>query len=84
MQRRRRAVGGARPLVRLAVGPREYDAIRESVATEGVERTMTPLTDPEFNRRKGAAVRKLLADRMRKQRMRRVPRKEPAEEVATS
>ena len=61
-----RAVGGARPLVRLAVGPREYDAIRESVAAEGVERTMTPLTDPEFNRRKGAAVRKLLADRMRK------------------
>ena len=29
-----RAVGRARGLVRQAIGPREYDAIRESVATE--------------------------------------------------
>ncbi|HEX8075764.1 MAG TPA: hypothetical protein VF545_12380 [Thermoleophilaceae bacterium] len=60
-----RAVGASRPLVRLAVGPREYDAIRESVAVEGVDHTMTPLTDPEFNRRRSVEVRKLLADRMR-------------------
>jgi uncharacterized membrane protein YheB (UPF0754 family) len=60
-----RAVGGARPLVRLAMGPREYDAIRESVALEGVEQTMTPLTDPEFNRRQSAALRGMLAARMR-------------------
>ena len=60
-----RAVGSARPLVRLAVGPREYDAIRESVALEGIDQSMTPLTDPEFNRRRAAPVKALLTDRMR-------------------
>jgi len=60
-----RAVGGARPLVRLAVGPREYDAIRESVALEGIEESMTPLTDPEFNRSRAGPVRQLLTGRMR-------------------
>jgi uncharacterized membrane protein YheB (UPF0754 family) len=62
-----RAVGPAvaREAVRVAVGTREYDAIRASVASEAVEYTMTPLTDPEFNRRQSAAVRKLVAARMR-------------------
>ena len=54
-----------RPLVRVAVGPREYDAIRESVATEAVEYTITPLIDPEFNREQSGAIRELIADRMR-------------------
>ena len=49
----------------MAVGPREYDAIRESVAVEAVEYTMTPLADPEFNRRQSEAVRELIARRMR-------------------
>jgi hypothetical protein len=62
-----RAVGPgfAREAVRVAVGTHEYDAIRESVATEAVVYTMTPLTDPEFNRRQSAAVRKLITARMR-------------------
>jgi uncharacterized membrane protein YheB (UPF0754 family) len=62
-----RAIGPtvAREAVRVAVGTREYDAIRESVATEAVEYTMTPLTDPDFNRRQSEAVRSLVADRMR-------------------
>jgi uncharacterized membrane protein YheB (UPF0754 family) len=60
-----RAVGPARPAVRVAVGPREYDSIRESVATEAVEYTMTPLTDEEFNRRQSASVRRLITARMR-------------------
>ncbi len=51
--------------MRVAVGTREYDAIRESVAIEAVDYTMTPLTDPEFNRRQSDAVRKLIATRMR-------------------
>ena len=55
----------ARDAVRVAVGTREYDAIRESVATEGVEYTMTPLTDPEFNRVQAEGMRDLLASRMR-------------------
>lgn len=60
-----RAVGPARPAVRVAVGVREYDAIRESVATEAVDYTMIPLTDPEFNRRQSAALRALVAARIR-------------------
>jgi hypothetical protein len=47
------------------MGTREYDAIRESVAVEAVDYTMTPLTDPEFNRRQSTAVRALIAGRMR-------------------
>jgi uncharacterized membrane protein YheB (UPF0754 family) len=60
-----RAVGPAQPAVRVAVGAREYDAVRESVAEEGVDYTMTPLTDPEFNREQSSAVHRLIADRMR-------------------
>jgi uncharacterized membrane protein YheB (UPF0754 family) len=60
-----RSVGVARSAVRIAVGTREYDAIRESVAVEGVEYTMTPLEDEEFNARQSDAIRKLIAARMR-------------------
>jgi uncharacterized membrane protein YheB (UPF0754 family) len=60
-----RALGRARGAVRVAMGTREYDAIRDSVATEAVEYTMTPLTDIEFNRRQSGAIRALVAARMR-------------------
>jgi uncharacterized membrane protein YheB (UPF0754 family) len=60
-----RSVGAARPLVRLAVGPREYDAIRETVAREGVDATITPLADPGLNKRQGRALRALFVERMR-------------------
>jgi uncharacterized membrane protein YheB (UPF0754 family) len=60
-----RSVGAARPLVRLAIGPHEYDAIRDTVATEGVNQTITPLSDPELNRRQSAALRALFVERMR-------------------
>ena len=59
------AVGGVRPLVRLAVGPQEYDAIRETVALEGVKHTMTPLTDSAFNKEQSRRIQKLIAERMR-------------------
>jgi uncharacterized membrane protein YheB (UPF0754 family) len=62
-----RAVGPAvaRSAVRVAVGTREYDAIRRSVATETVEYAVTPLTDPEFSKNQSTAVRKLISERMR-------------------
>jgi uncharacterized membrane protein YheB (UPF0754 family) len=60
-----RASGRARTALRVAMGTRQYDAIRESVAVEAVEYTMTPLTDPEFNVRQSESVRKLIAERMR-------------------
>lgn len=60
-----RAVGPVRGLVRVAVGTREYDAIRESMAAEGVDYTMTPLTDPAFNAVQSARIRSLISARMR-------------------
>ena len=59
-----RAVGRVKPAVRVAVGTRQYDAIRESIATEAVEYTMTPLRDPGFNKRQSTAIRKLISSRM--------------------
>lgn len=60
-----RSIGAARPAVRVAVGPRQYDAIREAIATEVVEHTMAPLSDPEFNRRQSGEIRELIGERMR-------------------
>jgi uncharacterized membrane protein YheB (UPF0754 family) len=60
-----RASGAARSAVRVAMGTREYDAIRDTVAVEAVDYTLTPLTDTEFNRRQSEAVRRLIAARMR-------------------
>jgi uncharacterized membrane protein YheB (UPF0754 family) len=60
-----RAIGMASPAVRVAVGTREYDAIRDSLAVEGVDYTMTPLSDPEFNRQQSDAVRRLISERMK-------------------
>ncbi len=60
-----RAIGPLRPAVRVAVGAREYDAIRRSFASEPVEQMMTPLSDPDFSRTQSATMRKLIADRMR-------------------
>jgi uncharacterized membrane protein YheB (UPF0754 family) len=60
-----RAVGQFRPLVRVAVGAREYDAIKESVATGGVDYTMTPLMDDEFNRQQTRKIHGMFAQRMR-------------------
>jgi uncharacterized membrane protein YheB (UPF0754 family) len=60
-----RAVGRTRPAVRVAVGAREYDAIRDSVAAEGAEYTMTPLVDEEFGREQAERVRELISERIR-------------------
>jgi len=60
-----RAAGPLLPAVRIAVGPREYDAIREGVAAEGVEYTITPMSDPEFNRRQSRKLHSFIMERMR-------------------
>jgi uncharacterized membrane protein YheB (UPF0754 family) len=60
-----RATGRARLAVEVAIGPREYESIRESFATEPVEQMMEPLTDPEFSRTQSAAMRKLITERIR-------------------
>src|SRR5262249_12609554 len=60
-----RAAGRAHGAVRVAVGARQYDTIRESLAVEAVDHTIGPLYDPEFNRAQSAAIRALLSERMR-------------------
>jgi uncharacterized membrane protein YheB (UPF0754 family) len=62
-----RATGGGvtREAVRMAVGPDEYDTIRDSVAAEAADYTMTPMTDPDFNRRQSEAIQALISERMR-------------------
>jgi uncharacterized membrane protein YheB (UPF0754 family) len=59
-----RAVGPMQPAVRVAMGTEEYDTIRQTVATEGVEYTMTPLTNEDFNREQSTRVRELIHERM--------------------
>jgi uncharacterized membrane protein YheB (UPF0754 family) len=60
-----RAVGRMRPAVRVAVGAREYDAIRDSVAAEGAEYTITPLTDEDFNRRQRELIHEMFSERIK-------------------
>ena len=60
-----RALGAARLPVRVAFGTREYESVRESLATEAINVTMAPLRDRSFGRRQSAAIRALLARRMR-------------------
>jgi uncharacterized membrane protein YheB (UPF0754 family) len=60
-----RASGQLLPLVRAAVGTKEYDAIKDGVATGGFESTMTPLLDEEFNREQAVKVYELMVHRMK-------------------
>ncbi|GGF44800.1 hypothetical protein GCM10011519_18280 [Marmoricola endophyticus] len=58
-----RAAGPLRGAVRVVVGTREYDTIREAVTREAVGRTITPFQDPEFSKEQGEKVRTLIAQR---------------------
>ena len=59
------AMGRGRPLVRVAVGAREYEAISTALAAEAVEYTINPLANPGLNRRQSARIRSFIAGRMR-------------------
>ena len=58
-----RAAGPARGAVRVAVGPRRFDNIRDAVATEAVDRTIEPFRDPEFSARQAEKINTLIARR---------------------
>jgi uncharacterized membrane protein YheB (UPF0754 family) len=60
-----RATGRARVAVEVAIGPGEYESIRESFATEPVNQLMQPLSDPQFSKTQSVAMRKLITDRIR-------------------
>ena len=58
-----RAAGRARGAVRVAVGADRFDSIRESMAREAVDRTITPFRDPVFSRHQAQRIRDLIAQR---------------------
>jgi len=60
-----RAVGRTRPAVQAALGRREYDQIRSSVALEAADYTVAPLADAEFNRSQSEGIRSFVEARMR-------------------
>jgi len=57
------AAGPARGAVRIAVGSKRFDNIREAVALEAAGRTIEPFKDPEFNRRQSEKIYRLIATR---------------------
>jgi uncharacterized membrane protein YheB (UPF0754 family) len=57
------AAGPVRGAVRIAVGTGKFDRIREAIATEAVDRTITPFRDPEFSKRQSDKIRTLVAAR---------------------
>ncbi len=60
-----RAGGQLAPFVRVAIGTREYDRIREDFATGGADYTMTPLQDRDFNEQQAKKLRGLMVERMK-------------------
>ena len=57
------AAGPVRGAVRIAIGTKKFDNIRDAVANEAVDRTITPFRDPEFSRRQADKIRTLVSAR---------------------
>lgn len=57
-------VGALAPAVQAVGGPKGFDNLRETAATEGVEYAMTALQDTEFSEERSEAIRTLLYERM--------------------
>ncbi len=57
------AAGPVRGAVRIAVGSKRFDNIREAVALEAADRTIKPFKDPEFSRRQARKIYDLIATR---------------------
>ena len=58
-----RALGPARGVVRVAMGPSASTPSATSVAREAVGRTLTPFKDPEFSRQQSEKIRVLIERR---------------------
>ncbi|WP_245566070.1 hypothetical protein [Thermocrispum municipale] len=61
-----RAVGFARTAVRVAIGTREYENIRSSVARKASSFAPAAFADAEFNKRQGAKIENFIASQMRR------------------
>jgi uncharacterized membrane protein YheB (UPF0754 family) len=60
-----RAAGRARTALRAAVGPREFDAIRDQIGASAAAHTMMPFRDPGFSAQQSEKIRALFATRTR-------------------
>lgn len=60
-----RALGRARSAVRVAVGGREYDALRDALALEAADYAVAPLADEELNAAHRGNIREFVAGQMR-------------------
>jgi uncharacterized membrane protein YheB (UPF0754 family) len=60
-----RAVGLAAPVIRMTTGDEQYERVRERFAQEGVDRTMKPLQDDEFNAERSEVVETWMAERIK-------------------
>ena len=61
-----RAIGPARAAVRVAIGTREYDQIRASVASEATQFAPIAFNDAAFNRRQSGKIYAFIAKQMRR------------------
>jgi uncharacterized membrane protein YheB (UPF0754 family) len=61
-----KAVGRARSAVRVAIGTREYDQIKASVATEAASFAPIAFSDAEFNKRQSGKIYTFIATQMKK------------------
>jgi uncharacterized membrane protein YheB (UPF0754 family) len=60
-----RSLGRAHTGVRVAIGTRQYDRIRDSLAVEAAD-LVSALDDPEFNRQQAERIHEFVASQMRK------------------
>jgi hypothetical protein len=60
-----RAAGRARTALRAAVGPREFDAIRDEIGASAAKHTIVPFRDPGFSAQQSEKIRTLFAERTR-------------------
>ena len=60
-----RVIGLAAPVVRITTGSNQYERVRETFAEEGIDMTIDPLQDPEFNQARSEAIEALIYERMR-------------------
>lgn len=61
-----KAVGRARSAVRVAIGTREYDQIKASVATQAAGFAPMAFSDAEFNKRQSGKIYTFIATQMKK------------------
>ena len=61
-----RAAGRARAVLRVAVGARDFDAIRDQVAHDSAAQTIVPFQDPKFSQLQSEKIRGLFERRTRR------------------